>query len=1465
VPIFPNELQSQIESLLEPFVEQAATVRSIVAIDWPTSDHAVLLGASPDIDSDGLVRPIESEHPRFKNRRTVSFEELADWAAGSSSEAGEDLLLLPARLLSNSLRSSAEDFPFRAVVALFNAREFSVDGGWRLRRSLFDAGLICVGAAEMGAWKALCFLASGAVQAFDRLEIAPRGIVAMSVFTEGAGFANQLFRYAFLKLYALRHGLATALPEWEGTELFGLNDRSVEGLSLEQVTYAGFAENDRELWDQGDPRIDIDLAGYFQEIPSCWQPHRDLLRHLFELHPDDAQAIDAWRDEVTDGGRRPLVAIHVRRGDYRSIDPRDCPQFRPVPETWYVAWLRAVLPTLPDPVVFVSTDEPETVLPIFEEFAPVAGPYSSGVAPALPEHICDFEAMRRADFLAICNSSFSRMAAILASDAQQCFIPSFQTRRFDPYEPWIDPDFWKRFADTWDPERLRMFTPLHEAWAARMEAAVEQSPAIFFDVSDLVLDLLHHSTLSGIQRVQGEILRSLPASNCRNPIRFVVLNRAGGLFSVDEPALLNIIEDLCSNYAPRQEIESDLRALLDHAEPCTLDAGDVLLEVGAFWNIKGSGAMLQSMKGRGVIIGIFVHDVLPIAAPEYFEAASNALFTKSMIEALTFADFILTTSKFNKERLLEHVMDGLDEKPIRLMPLGHTLSRPAATAFGVSKAVSEIIRKEYAGRDYVLCVGTIEVRKNPTYLLNLWKMLVRSGRRRIPRLVFAGRQGWLVEDFMRQLKACNYLGGRIAVLHGVSDAELALLYENCLLTMFPSFVEGWGLPVGESLAHGKICISSSAGGISEVGGDLVDYIDPYNVREGLAALESYLDKPALRRARERDIAEHFKPRTWREVTDNFLETTLELAREAGPAQLESAILLPPDRFLPIGTNIPVALMEEAYGRLSAELSCVAGWGAPEAAGIRAAEPAAALRFRVKSVPGAKINLVLRLLSRGRDFRVTLRCGSGTPSEVLLTDGVERLAAITCTVEPGSLVNVQLFSLGAKLVGDAEDNAAWLLKGLLYFDPKGPAGKTPTGKALRGKAEFQPFPSADLRHTPKNETANEPAAGDRVLLGETDVDLLQPASSFQEFLKTPNCYWPSEISDRQELPLFADMEDQRQFVSGCGDISREPQLGNLIHRMRFARLSGPFISTTRFSEGAIFDRTGIWHAFGYLQSADAPHPPWIFQSEEGLAIAESMLAEAPFYEGSYLNFYNGNLHNYYHWLIEGLLFLDILTNALGVDSGLKIALPKSMDRHAVLDHRGSLAAVGLDHWETIEVDAPIIRVGEAFWVAEDFVQTIPATYVRDFQERIWRMYAAIRETRKRRLLVARKGPSRTICNLVQVEEVLARYGFETVYLEGMSMKDQILLFQGAEFVISPHGAGLANLVFCERGTKVIELMPLAQFRPFFWLISQKLGLEHAVQFCDSPVNGDFQSSIEVHTGKLATLMEKMTGARVGTTS
>jgi hypothetical protein len=362
-------------------------------------------------------------------------------------KTGDCLIILSEAVLNDLNGSVTADRGFRALVVIVRSEKNYEhrDKAWRIQRALFDSGFIGIGCVTIADDNALCFLASETIQSVCRLGLPSRGQVSMSSLGSNGRLANQLFQYAYVRLYALRHGLDAVFPPWKGQELFALDDQSCDGLALPELRFGPFNDEDRVLWDRDKPPIDIDLRGYFQEIPSCWSQHRAFIRRMFTIRQEYGNIIDAWYREQTLGGRRTLVAIHIRRGDYRNFQDRsDLPWFRLVPEEWYLQWLRSIWQALRDPILYVATDEPDSIVPVFREFSPV--PLTVLPPTPLPRDIWDFEILRRADYLAICNSSFSRMASILASPTQKCFYPSFETQWFAPYEPWVDSNFWDRFA-----------------------------------------------------------------------------------------------------------------------------------------------------------------------------------------------------------------------------------------------------------------------------------------------------------------------------------------------------------------------------------------------------------------------------------------------------------------------------------------------------------------------------------------------------------------------------------------------------------------------------------------------------------------------------------------------------------------------------------------------------------------------------------------------------------------------------------------------------------------------------------------------------------------------------------------------------------------------------------------------------------------------------------------------------------
>src|SRR6185437_8735190 len=165
---------------------------------------------------------------------------------------------------------------------------------------------------------------------------------------------------------------------------------------------------------------------------------------------------------------------------------------------------------------------------------------------------------------------------------------------------------------------------------------------------------------------------------------------------------------------------------------------------------------------------------------------------------------------------------------------------------------------------------------------------------------------------------------------------------------------------------------------------------------------------------------------------------------------------------------------------------------------------------------------------------------------------------------------------------------------------------------------------------------------RILLHAASMGENRRAPSLDVFEKLTNSYLLSCFTADRRAPIFADESDRLAFYSGCGNSSYAPQLGRLNDCVKLIRRSDQFVSTCRDSQGSVFDRSGVWRAMEYLHGSPPGAAPWISTEADAVAIDEQSLAEAPYYDGSYLIFYNGNLANYYHWVAEGLMCLDVLS-------------------------------------------------------------------------------------------------------------------------------------------------------------------------------------------------------------------------------
>jgi glycosyltransferase involved in cell wall biosynthesis len=226
------------------------------------------------------------------------------------------------------------------------------------------------------------------------------------------------------------------------------------------------------------------------------------------------------------------------------------------------------------------------------------------------------------------------------------------------------------------------------------------------------------------------------------------------------------------------------------------------------------------------------HDATALRIPELSPAKTVARYPAYLQELLRF-DGVAAISEESRAVLVDYWRWlGVARTPVAIgLPLG--VDRPAPPPFGHTTAIQ--------AAPVVLCVGSIEGRKNHLVLLDACEMLWKRGLRFDLQIIGLAQQetGRPALDRLRALQAA---GRPLAYDGPATESGLAHAYRSCAFTVYPSLMEGFGLPVLESLSYGKPCISSAQGALGEStngGGCLaLPTVDAPTLAEAIALLLS---------------------------------------------------------------------------------------------------------------------------------------------------------------------------------------------------------------------------------------------------------------------------------------------------------------------------------------------------------------------------------------------------------------------------------------------------------------------------------------------------------------------------------------------------------------------------------------------------------------------------------------------------
>lgn len=258
----------------------------------------------------------------------------------------------------------------------------------------------------------------------------------------------------------------------------------------------------------------------------------------------------------------------------------------------------------------------------------------------------------------------------------------------------------------------------------------------------------------------------------------------------------------------------------------------------------------QHLQQQGVRPLFLVHDLIPITHPEYCRVGELNKHIKRMNNVLTLASGVITNSQDTLDQLVQYA-----QTTGQIMP--PAIAAPLAPAILPLAALERPIEGPY-----FVILSTIEPRKNHWLLLQIWRRLVETMGARAPKLVVIGQRGWECENVIDLLERCEVLNGVVIELPSCSDADLATYLKYAQALLFPSFAEGYGMPLVEALSAGVPVIASDLPVFREIAGSMPDYLDPLDTRAWIARIQAYsIDNSSIRRTQLERIARFVSP-TW---------------------------------------------------------------------------------------------------------------------------------------------------------------------------------------------------------------------------------------------------------------------------------------------------------------------------------------------------------------------------------------------------------------------------------------------------------------------------------------------------------------------------------------------------------------------------------------------------------------------------
>jgi glycosyltransferase involved in cell wall biosynthesis len=236
---------------------------------------------------------------------------------------------------------------------------------------------------------------------------------------------------------------------------------------------------------------------------------------------------------------------------------------------------------------------------------------------------------------------------------------------------------------------------------------------------------------------------------------------------------------------------------------------------------------------------VTIYDLTVLTHPEYHQKLNIRHCLEGIKDAVRYADRIIAISDHTKQDLMDHFRVPSDMIEVTPLAAGRNY-RPVTDS-----RILDAARKKYGlPPRYVLFLGSLEPRKNVDALVQAYARLPEKLREEFS-LVVAGARGWLNSEVHKAVEDLK-IGSRVHFTGYVAEEDMSAVYSMSTVFVYPSFYEGFGLPVLEAMSCGAPVITSNTSSMPEVAGDAARLVSPKDIDEIAGALESVLEDEETR-------------------------------------------------------------------------------------------------------------------------------------------------------------------------------------------------------------------------------------------------------------------------------------------------------------------------------------------------------------------------------------------------------------------------------------------------------------------------------------------------------------------------------------------------------------------------------------------------------------------------------------------